>query len=65
MPLSPEHRRKISESLIRYHSTCKPKKPKTEIQKEIKRLEKRADKLSAAKKKQDLAREVAKLKRML
>ena len=43
-PLSSEHKRKISQSLIKYHSTCKAKKPTTQIQKEILRLQKKADK---------------------
>ena len=44
MPLSAEHKRKISQGLIKYHSTCKAKKPKSEIDKEISRLQRIADK---------------------
>ena len=44
MPLSKEHKRKISQGLIKYHSTCKAKKPKSEIDKEISRLQRIADK---------------------
>mgnify|MGYP003627855074 FL=1 len=65
MPLSAEHKRKISQGLIKYHSTCKAKKPKTEIQKEILRLQKRADNNISDKQKQNLRREVIKLKKML
>jgi len=44
MPLSAEHKRKISQGLIKYHSTCKAKNPKSEIDKEISRLLRIADK---------------------
>ncbi len=65
MVMSEEHKRKISESLRKYHQTCKPKKPKSEIQKEINRLQKRVDKSKKEKTKSDLKKEVIKLKKML
>jgi len=65
MPLSAEHKRKISQGLIRYHSTCKAKKPKSDIQKEIIRLQRKADKNIENKQKQNLRREINKLKKML
>jgi len=39
-----EHKLKISEGMRKYHNTCKPKKPKSEVDKEIGRLMKRVDK---------------------
>jgi len=65
MPLSADHKRKISEGLRKYHSTCKAKKPKSDIQKEIIRLQKRADRKISDKQKENLRREVIKLKKML
>jgi len=65
MPLSAEHKRKISQGLIKYHSTCKAKKPKSDIQKEIIRLQRKADKNIENKQKQNLRREINKLKKML
>lgn len=65
MPLSPEHKRKISEGLRKYHASCNPKKPKTELQKEINRLQKISDRVVKEDKKKDLRKEIAKLKRML
>jgi len=65
MPLSAEHKRKISNGLIKYHSTCKAKKPKSDIQKEIIRLQRKADKNIENKQKQNLRREINKLKKML
>jgi len=65
MPLSAEHKRKISNGLIKYHSSCKAKKPKSDIQKEIIRLQRKADKNIENKQKQNLRREINKLKKML
>ena len=65
MTLSADHKRKISQGLIRYHSTCKAKKPKSDIQKEIIRLQRKADKNIENKQKQNLRREINKLKKML
>ncbi len=65
MALSADHRRKISEGLRKYHSTCKAKKPKSDIQKEIIRLQRKADKDIQNKQKQILRREINKLKKML
>ena len=65
MTLSADHKRKISQGLIKYHSSCKAKKPKSDIQKEIIRLQKRADNNISDKQKQNLRREVIKLKKML
>ena len=64
-PLSSEHKRKISQSLIKYHSSCKAKKPKSEIQKEILRLQKRADRDILNKDKEKLRKEIIKLKKMI
>jgi len=65
MPLSAEHKRKISQGLIKYHSSCKAKKPKTEIQKEILRLQKRADRDILNKDKEKLRKEIIKLKKII
>jgi len=65
MPLSAEHKRKISQGLIKYHSSCKAKKPKSKIQKEISRLQKRSDNQSKQSQKNQLKKEIIKLKNMI
>ena len=52
MPLSKEHKAKISAGLKRYHSTCKkPKKQAKTIDQEISNLLKMSDKIQKKKKK--------------
>jgi hypothetical protein len=65
MPLSAEHKRKISQGLIKYHSSCKAKKPKSQIQKEISRLQKRSDNQNKQSQKNQLKKEIIKLKNMI
>jgi len=65
MPLSKEHKRKISKGLIKYHKTCKAKKPKSDIDKEINRLKKKSDKITEQNKKKNLQKEISKLKNMI
>lgn len=65
MPLSAEHKRKISQGLIKYHSTCKAKKSKSDIQKEISRLKRRADTNIKQSQKNQLKKEITKLKNMI
>ena len=36
-----EHKLKISEGMRKYHNTCKPKKPKSEVDKNIKKEKKK------------------------
>ena len=57
--------KKNKKSLIKYHSSCRAKKPKTEIQKEILRLQKRADRDILNKDKEKLRKEIIKLKKMI
>jgi len=65
MPLSAEHKRKISQGLIKYHSSCKAKKPKSQIKKEISRLQKRSDNQNKQSQKNQLKKEIIKLKNMI
>jgi|DEB0MinimDraft_6_1074348.scaffolds.fasta_scaffold00755_8 hypothetical protein len=65
MPLSAEHKRKISQGLIKYHSSCKAKKPKSQIEKEISRLQRRADTNIKQSQKNQLKKEITKLKNMI
>lgn len=53
MPLSKEHKAKISAGLKKYHSTCKkkPMKQAKTINKEISNLMKMSDKIDKTKKK--------------